>query len=101
VRFNSMIHEVIIVIFVTLLRFKVKPTKEIIAENLRMTENEVKEGIKDLAVYWTLGRYDAVAIMEAPDEKTLMRALLRRTGWASTETLVAVPAEEARKLVEA
>ena len=88
-------------IFVTLVRFKVKPTKETIAENLRMTENEVKEGIKDLAVYWTLGRYDAVVIMEAPDEKTLMRALLRRTSWMSTETLVAVPAEEARKLVEA
>jgi uncharacterized protein with GYD domain len=101
VDFNMTMHQVIVVIFVTLAKFKVKPTKETIAENLRLTENEVKEGIKNLTAYWTLGRYDAVVITEAPDEKRFMRSLLRRAGWLSSETLVAMPAEEARKLVEA
>ena len=86
--------------FVTLVKFRAKPTKETVAENLKLMEREAKEGVKNLAVYWTLGRFDAVVINEAPDEKALMKAMLRR-GWARTETLVAVPAEEARKLVEA
>ena len=50
-------------------------------------------------MYWTLGRYDGVAIIEAPNEKTVMKMALKR-GWLASETLVAVPAEEARKLVE-
>jgi uncharacterized protein with GYD domain len=89
-----------VVIFVSLVKFRTKPTKETIAENLKLIEAEKKEGLRYLSVYWTLGRYDAVLTVDAPDEKTIMKALLRR-GWASTETLVAVPAEEARKLVEA
>jgi len=50
-------------------------------------------------MYWTLGRYDAVVIMEAPNEKIVMKSSMRR-GWAASETLVAIPAVEARKLVE-
>jgi len=91
---------VIAVKFVTLVKFRTRPSKDTIAENMRLMERETKEGVKNLATYWTLGRYDAVVIQEAPDEKTLMKTLMRR-GWARTETLVAIPAEEARKLVEA
>ena len=86
-------------IFISLIKFRQKPTKEMIAENLKLIEKEKKEGVKYLGMYWTLGRYDAVYILEAKDEKTAMKFGLRRES-ISSETLVAVPAEEARKLVE-
>ena len=60
----------------------------------------VKEGIKIVGQYWTLGRYDSVVIIEAKDEKSVMRALMRWGESISTETLVALTREEAVKLVE-
>jgi uncharacterized protein with GYD domain len=60
----------------------------------------VKEGNKIIGIYWTLGRYDAFTIVEGKDEKTAMKSLLRWGDMMSTETLVAVPREEAIKLVE-
>jgi len=87
-------------IFITLARFKGKPTKESIDQSSKLFERMVKEGAKILGVYWTLGRYDAVAIIEGPDEKTAMKALLRFGDLVSTETLVAVTREEAVKLLE-
>jgi uncharacterized protein with GYD domain len=87
--------------FVALIKFKKKPTKEIIAQSLKLIERETKEdGVKAIGIYWTLGRYDSIAILEAPDEKTAMRMAIRRGDIMSSETLVAIPAEEARKLVE-
>jgi uncharacterized protein with GYD domain len=86
--------------FVSLARFRAKPTKESVAQASKLFEQSVKEGGKIVGVYWTLGRYDAVTIMEGPDEKTAMRALLRWGDLLSTETLVAVTREEAMKLVE-
>ena len=86
-------------IFINLIKYRQKPTKETIAESIKLVEKERKEGIKYLGMYWTLGRYDAVAIVEAKDEKTAMKIAISR-GWLKYETLVAIPAEEARKLVE-
>ncbi len=57
-----------------------------------------KQGIK-MRVYWTLGRYDAVSIMEAPTEKDAMKILLPLQDVVDTETMVAVPREEAIKLL--
>jgi uncharacterized protein with GYD domain len=59
-----------------------------------------KEGVKFIANYWTLGKYDTVAIVEAKDEKTVMKSLIRFGDVQSTETLVAVSREDAIKLVE-
>jgi uncharacterized protein with GYD domain len=53
-----------------------------------------------LGFYWTLGRYDTVVIMEAPDEKTVMKANMKVGDIVSTETLVAVTREEAHKLID-
>jgi uncharacterized protein with GYD domain len=86
-------------IFISLTKTRQKPTKELLAESQKLFEKEKKEGIKYLGMYYILGRYDGVSIMEAPDEKTVMKAAMRR-GFLTSETLVAVPAEEARKLVE-
>ena len=82
--------------FITLVKFK---KKDFVAENVKMMEEESKKGIKYLSINWTLGRYDAVAIFEAPDEKEAMRMAIRRADFLDMETMVAVPAEEARKLI--
>ena len=87
--------------FISLVKFKAKPTKESIAQNLKCMKLETaKKGVKLIDIYWTLGRYDAVVIMEAPDEKTYLKMMIRRGKCMTTETLVAIPAVEARKLVE-
>jgi uncharacterized protein with GYD domain len=87
-------------IFVSLCKLRKKLTKKSIAEASRVIERANKEGAKFLNIYYTLGRYDVVAIFEAPDEKTVMRMAMSLGDIESTETLVAVPREEAIKLVE-
>lgn len=86
--------------FIALVKFKEKQTREVVARNLKRIETETKEGIKYHSIYWTLGKYDAVATFEAPDEKTAMKMAIRRGDAMTLETLVAVPVEEARKLAE-
>jgi uncharacterized protein with GYD domain len=88
------------VIFISLGRLRKKLTKESVAEASRVVERASKEGVKFLNIYYTLGRYDVVAIFEAPDEKTAMRMTMLLGDIESTETLVGVPREEAIKLVE-
>jgi len=86
-------------IFIVLARWRKKPTKEMIAEANKLKEHATKEGVKIKGTYWTFGRWDTVTIAEGPDEKTAMKALLRFGDLVSTETLVALPSEEATKLV--
>ena len=87
-------------IFISLNKTRGKFGKEEIAKANKFAQTLAKDGVKVLANYWTLGRYDAVWIYEAPDEKAMMKALLRAGDIIATETLVAVPREEAVKLVE-
>jgi uncharacterized protein with GYD domain len=87
-------------IFISLSKFRRKPTKDTIAQSSKLFEQMAKEGGKVLGFYWTLGRYDTVIIVEGPDEKTAMRAILRWGDMLATETLVAVTREEANKLLE-
>ncbi len=86
--------------FVGLLKFKKMQTRVAVAENMKRIEEETKGGMKVHGIYWTLGRYDAVAIFEAPDEKAALKMSIRRAQDMDMETLVAVPLEEAKKLVE-
>lgn len=56
-----------------------------------------KLGAKAKDIYWTMGRYDIVVIVEAPDEVT-MEAILYSVGSLGnvrTETLRAFTAQEA------
>ncbi len=82
--------------FITLVKFRRKPTKgDLEAMNSYWTEAE-KWGVKRHSAFWTLGRYDAVIITEAPDEKTAMKfALWTPSDLGATETMVAVSREEA------
>lgn len=41
------------------------------AANARQTAQSM--GVRVVATYWTLGQYDVVAIVEAPDDETLTR----------------------------
>lgn len=87
-------------IFISLAKFKKRPTKETTAQADKLFAQSAKEGVKAIATYWTLGRYDAVRIVEAPDVETAMRASLRLSDVVAVETLVALKREDALKLVE-
>jgi len=87
-------------IFISFGKFRKKPTKEATDEVSELMKGMTKEGIKFLGFYWTLGRYDTVVIMEAPDEKTVMKGNMKVGDIVSTETMVAVTREEAHKLIE-
>jgi uncharacterized protein with GYD domain len=86
--------------YIGLMKFRKQPTKETIRRNLELIEKDKSMGVKIHEIYWTLGRYDAIAIFDAPDEKAAMRMALERSDSMHGETMVAIPAEEARKLVE-
>jgi uncharacterized protein with GYD domain len=87
-------------IFIILAKLRKKPTKEGVAQQTKFNEQMQKQGAKILGYYWTLGRYDTVVIIEGKDEKSAMKSLLQMGDIAATETLVAIPREEAIKLVE-
>jgi len=78
-------------IFVTLYKFRRRLTKADI-ENA----NKVFAGVKVHGLWWTLGRFDAVRVFEAKDEKEAMGLNIQLEG-TSTETLVAVERNEAVK----
>lgn len=44
--------------------------------------------------YFTLGKYDAVSIIEAPDEKSAMKYAMATADEAESATLVAIPKDE-------
>ena len=45
-----------------------------------------KLGAKLLNIYWTVGPYDAVALVEAPDDETATAALLQLAGVGNVHT---------------
>jgi uncharacterized protein with GYD domain len=91
---------VICLIFITLTKWKQAPKKlqADIDQFTKTIEKLENQGIK-MRIYWTLGRYDAVSIIEAPTEKDVMKQLLPFVDIVESETMVAVPREEAIKLL--
>ena len=86
-------------IFINLGKFRKKPEKETASDTAKMLEEFKKKGIKVLNWYWTLGRYDTVFIFEAASEKEAMKLATDISEWVATETLVAIPRQEAIKLL--
>jgi uncharacterized protein with GYD domain len=84
--------------FIILVKWKQAPTKEQVAQGTNWMEDMAKKGIK-VQSFWTLGRYDAISIIEAPTEKDAMKILIPWQDIIVTETLTAVPREEAIKLL--
>ncbi len=84
--------------FITLVKWKQAPKKEQVAQATQWMKELEKQGIK-MQSYWTLGRYDAITIIEAPTEKDAMKMMIPWQETIITETLTAVPREDAIKLL--
>lgn len=56
---------------------------------------------RTVSICWTFGQYDGVALVETPDDATLMSALLsiESGGNVRTETLKAFTYEETSKII--
>lgn len=85
--------------FITLLKFKRRPSKQDFAAFDKALGRAKKAGLKLAGDYYTFGRFDNVIITQAADQKTVMKFLLSLTDVVSTETLSAVPQKEGRKLL--
>jgi uncharacterized protein with GYD domain len=84
-------------IFITLIKFR-KKAKDVVETGKRMMQN-LPPDVKVLNTYWSLGRYDAVWIYEAKNEKDAVKIFVDAGDAMSTETLVAIPRDEAMKLL--
>ena len=87
-------------IFISLCKVRSKLTKESLAEATKVIQRATEDGVKFLNIYYTLGRFDVIVIFEASNEKIAMKMAMSIGDIESTETLVAVPREEAMELVE-
>lgn len=74
----------------------VRTAKDTVKRFEQTREAFQKKNVSFDNVYWTLGRYDIVAILDAPDDETISAALLQfgAAGNVSTETLRAFTVEE-------
>lgn len=72
---------------------------EMIAEARQIME---ENGARIVQAYVTLGDYDIIAVLDAPDEKTAAKisALILQKGNFRAETLSAIPMEEFLKSIE-
>ncbi len=86
-------------IFISMGKFRKKPSADTSAGITKMLEDMKKKGIKIVGFYWTLGRYDTVLILDAPNEKDAMKSAIEAADVVATETMVAIPREEAIKLL--
>lgn len=89
-------------IFISLGKFRKKYTKEMAAATDKVMSQGEKAGVKVLGWYWTLGRYDSVLIVEAPDKGAVegaMKSALAGSDFYATETLVALNREDAVKML--
>jgi len=86
------------VFFVVLAKLKGKMSSAF----MEATEKALKSpqpGLKIHNVFWTLGQYDFVLIYEAPNEKAAIKMGTEWVEFCDTQTLVAVPHEEAKTIL--
>jgi uncharacterized protein with GYD domain len=86
-------------IFISLGKMRKKPSKELSDQATNVVDELKKMGIRIIGWYWTLGRYDTAVIFEAANEKEALKTSLAVADFVATETLVAIPREEAVKLL--
>ena len=86
-------------IFVSLGKMRKKPDKSLVGEATEKVAEFKKKGINVLNWYWTLGRYDTVVVFEAANEKEALKFSLGVSEFVATETLVAIPRQEAINLL--
>jgi uncharacterized protein with GYD domain len=88
-----------ILIFISLGKMRKKPGKETVENGTKIVDELKSKGIKIIGWYWTLGRYDTAVIFEAANEKEALKFSLAVGDIVASETLVAIPREEAIKLL--
>jgi uncharacterized protein with GYD domain len=76
-----------------------KPDKEMVGNATEKIGEFKKKGINILNWYWTLGRYDTVVVFEAANEKEALKFSLGVAEFVASETLVAIPRQEAINLL--
>jgi uncharacterized protein with GYD domain len=86
-------------IFISLGKMRKKPVKETAEQGTKIIDELKNKGIKIIGWYWTLGRYDTAVIFEAVNEKEALKVSLAVADIVASETLVAIPREEAIKLL--
>ena len=86
-------------IFISLGKMRKKPSKEMSGQATNVMDGLKNMGIKIIGWYWTLGRYDTAVIFEAANEKEALKMSIAVSEFVATETLVAIPREEAIKLL--
>ena len=84
-------------LFIALAKMRGEMTPEFREANQKALKSP-PPGLKIHNVYWTLGQYDFVIVYEAPNEKEAMKMGLAWTKFCKTQTMIAVPQEEAQKL---
>ena len=86
-------------IFIGLGKAKIKPNKESIERATKILDDLRSKGIKIINLYWTLGRYDYVLVFEAANAQEALKVSLASAEFMTTETLTAIPRENAIKLL--
>jgi uncharacterized protein with GYD domain len=84
-------------IFIALIKFR-KKAQDVAEFGKKLMQN-LPPGVKILGSYWTLGRFDAVWIYEAPNEKVAIQLGIEAGDLMQTQTLVAISRDEALKLL--
>ena len=74
----------------------IRNVKETTKRAKSFREMAEKAGVKVKEILWTMGRYDLVLVIEAPNDETMCRVALGlgMLGNAKTETLKAFSAQE-------
>lgn len=84
-------------LFVTLAKMRGAIDEEFSKKTEEFMKNP-PEGIKIQQVLHTLGQYDILILYEAPSEKEALMAAQTFADKAATQTMVAIPLEEVKKL---
>lgn len=87
-------------LFISLTKFKAKPTIEVTNGWHKKVDPVLKkQNIKMVAAFWTLGKYDAVLVFDAPSEAALLKFLYDSSDFIDTETMSAVTESSAEKFL--
>ena len=85
-------------IFISMIKFK-KKTKDVVEYGKEIMQN-LPSGIKMVGTYWTLGKFDAVWVYEAPSEKEAMKLGVMASEVMRFQTMTAVSRDDAMKLLD-
>jgi uncharacterized protein with GYD domain len=89
--------------YLGLLRFTdqgIRKVKETTKRAKDFQEFAAKMNVKVREMHWTMGRYDVVVIVEAPDDETISRLALGMLGNVRGETFRAFSAQEMDQILK-